>query len=87
MLLKLDFLGNLDRRIGTRMLLPFLALVGRLVRFLKIIRLAFLMGADAFNTSEVSACPSASCPSCSCCTGPATEVDTYAAHEPLAHPL
>ncbi len=49
MLLKLDFLGNPDRRIGTRTLLPFLALVGRLVGFLKIIRLALLVGADVFN--------------------------------------
>jgi hypothetical protein len=33
MLLKLDFLGNPDRRTGTGTLLPFLTLVGRLVRF------------------------------------------------------
>ncbi len=37
--------------------------------------------------SEASACPLASCPSCSCYTGPATEVGTYTAHEPLAQPL
>jgi hypothetical protein len=49
MLLKLDFLGNPDRRIGTRAFLPFLALVGRLVGFLKIIRFALLVGADSFN--------------------------------------
>ncbi len=30
-LLKTDFLGNPGRRIGTRMFLPFLALVGRLL--------------------------------------------------------
>ncbi len=30
-LLKADFLGNPGRRIGTRALLPFLALVGRLL--------------------------------------------------------
>jgi hypothetical protein len=49
MLLKLDFLGNPVRRIGTRAFLPFLALVGRLVRFLKIIQFAFLLGADTFK--------------------------------------
>ena len=48
MLLKTDFLGNPDRRIGTRTLLPFLALVRRPLGFL-IIRLALLMGADTFN--------------------------------------
>ena len=49
MLLKVDFLGNPDRRIGTRAFLPFLALIGRLVGFLKIIQFALLVGADAFN--------------------------------------
>ena len=54
MLLKSDFLGNLDCRIGTGMLLPFLALVGRLVGFLIVIRLALLVGADAFNHFQQS---------------------------------
>ncbi len=49
MLLKLDYLGNPDCRIGTGTFSPFLALVGRLVGFLIVIRLALLMGADAFN--------------------------------------
>ncbi len=49
MLLKVDFLGNPDRRIGTRAFLPFLALIGRLVRFLKKIQFALLIGADEFN--------------------------------------
>ncbi len=54
MLLKLDFLGYPDRRIGTRVFLPFLALIGRLVGFLKIIRFALLVGADAFNRFQLS---------------------------------
>ncbi len=49
MLLKAGFLGNPNRRIGTRAFLPFLALVGRLVGFLKIIQFALLVGADVFN--------------------------------------
>jgi hypothetical protein len=36
-LLKVDFLGNPDPRVGTRAFLPFLALIGRLVGFLNII--------------------------------------------------
>ncbi len=45
-LLKLDFLGDPGRRIGTRALLPFLALVGRLLgRF----QFALLVGADTFD--------------------------------------
>jgi hypothetical protein len=87
MLLKADFLGNPDCGIGTRVFLPFLILVRRLLgRF----RFALLVGADAFIASskklEASACPLASCPSCSCCTGLATEEGTYAVHEPLAQP-
>ncbi len=49
MLLNSDFLGNPDRRIGTRVFLSFLTLIGRLVRFLKINQSALLVGADAFN--------------------------------------
>ncbi len=49
MLLKFDFLGNPGRRIGTRAFLPFIALIGKLVGFLKIIQFALLVGADAFN--------------------------------------
>jgi hypothetical protein len=50
-LLKMDFLGNPGRRIGTRALLPFLALVGRLLgRF----QFALLVGADAFNCFQRS---------------------------------
>jgi hypothetical protein len=46
MLLKTDLLGNPGRRIGTRALLPFLTLFGRLLgRF----RFALLVGADAFD--------------------------------------
>ena len=46
MLLKMDFLGNPGRRIGTRACLPFLAFVGRLLgRF----RFAHLVGADALD--------------------------------------
>ncbi len=52
-LLKADFLGNLDRRFGTRAFLPFLTLIGRLVGFLKIIRFAFFIGADAFNRFQL----------------------------------
>ncbi len=45
-LLKTVFLGNPGNRIGTRVFLPFLALVGRLLgRFW----FAFLVGADAFD--------------------------------------
>ncbi len=54
MLLKSDLLGNPDRRTGTGTLLPFLALVGRLVRFLIVIQLALLVGADAFNRFQRS---------------------------------
>ncbi len=54
MLLKADFLGNLDRRIGTRAFLPFLALIGRLVGFFKNIRFALLIGADVFNRFQQS---------------------------------
>jgi hypothetical protein len=49
MLLKADFLGNPGCRIGTRAFLPFLALIGRLVGFLKRIQLALLIGADRFD--------------------------------------
>ncbi len=93
MYLKVAFLGNPDRRIGTRAFLPFLALIGRLVRFLESIQFALLTGDRCRcvqllpTKSEASACPLASCPSHSYCTGPAMEVDTYAAHEPLAQPL
>jgi hypothetical protein len=54
MLLKADFLGNLGRRIGTRAFFPFLALIGRLVRFLEIIQFALLLGADAFDCFQRS---------------------------------
>ncbi len=51
MLLKMDFLGNSGRRIGTRAFLPFLALVGRLLgRF----RFALLVGEDAFDHFQQS---------------------------------
>ncbi len=53
MLLKADFLGNPDHRTGTGMLLPFLALERRLLRFL-VIRLALLVGADAFSCFQQS---------------------------------
>jgi hypothetical protein len=56
MLLKADFLGNPDRGIGTRVFLPFLAPVRRLLgRF----RFALLVGADGLlpTKSEASACP------------------------------
>jgi hypothetical protein len=49
--LKVDFLGNPGHRIGTRALLPFLALVGRLLgRF----QLALLAGEDAFDCFQRS---------------------------------
>jgi hypothetical protein len=54
MLLKADFLGNPDHRIGTRGFLPFLALIGRLVQFLKSIRFSLLTGADTFNRFQPS---------------------------------
>jgi hypothetical protein len=54
MLLKADFLGNSGRRIGTRAFLPFLALIGRLLRFLVRIQLALLVGADAFDHFQQS---------------------------------
>ncbi len=54
MLLKAGFLGNPDRRISTRAFLPFLALIGRLVGFLKSIQFALLIGADAFNHFQLS---------------------------------
>jgi hypothetical protein len=51
MLLKMDFLGNPNRGIGTRALLPFLALVRRLLgRF----QFALLVGADAFDCFQQS---------------------------------
>jgi hypothetical protein len=51
MLLKAGFLGNPDRRIGTRAFLPFLALVRRLLgRF----RFALLIGADMFDCFQLS---------------------------------
>jgi hypothetical protein len=46
MLLKIDFLGNPGHRTGTRGFLPFLALVGRLIRRFQF---ALLVGADAFD--------------------------------------
>ena len=46
-LFKADFLGNPDCRISTKAFLPFLAFVGRLVGFLKIIQFALLVGADS----------------------------------------
>jgi hypothetical protein len=47
----MDFLGNPGRRISTRAFLPFLALVGRLLRkFL----FALLVGADAFDCFQQS---------------------------------
>ncbi len=51
MLLKADFLGNPDRGIGTRALLPFLALVRRLLRRFQF---ALLVGADAFDCFQQS---------------------------------
>ncbi len=45
-LLKADFLGNAGHRIGTRVLLPFLILLGKLLKRLQV---ALLGGADAFN--------------------------------------
>ncbi len=45
-LLKAEFLGNPGRRFGTRALLPFLALVRRLLRRFQF---ALLVGADAFD--------------------------------------
>jgi hypothetical protein len=51
MLLKADFLGNPDRRLGTRAFLPFLALVRRLLRRF---RFALLVGADAFDRFQQS---------------------------------
>ncbi len=54
MLLKLDFLGNPDRRISTWLFFPFLALVGRLLGLLMVIRLALLMGTYVFNSFQRS---------------------------------
>ncbi len=54
MLLKSNFCGNPDCRIGTRAFLPFLTLVERLVKFLKSIQFALLVGADAFNCFQQS---------------------------------
>ena len=51
-LLKSDFLGNLDRRISTWLFFPFLFVEGRLLGFL--IRLALLMGTYAFNSFQQS---------------------------------
>ncbi len=51
MLLKTDFVGNPGRRIGTRAFLPFLAIVGRLLRRFQF---APLVGADAFNRFQQS---------------------------------
>jgi hypothetical protein len=50
-LLKADFLGNPGRRIGTRALLSFLALVRRLLRRFQF---ALLVGADAFDCFQQS---------------------------------
>ncbi len=51
MLLKTDYLGNPDHRIGTRVLLCFLVLLRRLRgRF----QLALLVGADAFDCFQQS---------------------------------
>ncbi len=50
-LLKTDFLGNLGRRIGTRAFLPFVALVGRLLRRFQF---ALLVGADTFDRLKQS---------------------------------
>ena len=52
MLLKVDFLGNPDRRTGIGALLPFLALKRRLLGFF--IWLILLVGADAFNRFQRS---------------------------------
>jgi hypothetical protein len=49
MLLKTDFLGNPGRRTGTRAFLPFLALVGIILRFLIRIQFAHFIGADTFD--------------------------------------
>jgi hypothetical protein len=46
MLLKVDFLGNPGHRLGTRMFLPFLALVRS---FLRRFQLGLLVGADALD--------------------------------------
>jgi hypothetical protein len=46
MLLKTDFLGNPGRRLGTRMLFPYIAFVRS---FLGRFRLGLLVGTDAFN--------------------------------------
>jgi hypothetical protein len=46
MLLKTGLLGNPSRRLGTRMLLPFLALVSS---FLRRFQLGLLVGADALD--------------------------------------
>jgi hypothetical protein len=55
MLPKMDFLGNPGRRIGTiRAFHPFLALIGRLLRFLVRIQLALLIGADMFDCFQQS---------------------------------
>ncbi len=48
MLLEADFLGNPDRRIGTRAFLSFLALVKRLLGRYQF-AFALLIGADAFD--------------------------------------
>jgi hypothetical protein len=51
MLLNADFLGNPDRGIGTRALLPLLALLRRLLgRF----RFTLVVGADAFDCFQQS---------------------------------
>jgi hypothetical protein len=54
MLLKTDFLGNPGQKIGTRAFLPFLTLVGRLLRFLVRIQFALLVGADVFDHFQQS---------------------------------
>jgi hypothetical protein len=54
MLLKADFLGNPGQKIGTRAFIPFLALIGRLLRFLVRIQFALLIGADAFDCFQRS---------------------------------
>jgi hypothetical protein len=49
MLLEADFLGNPGRRLGTRMFLPFLALVRS---FLRKFQFGLLLGAEALDASS-----------------------------------
>jgi hypothetical protein len=85
-LLKLDFLRNPGRRISTRALLPFLALVGRLLRRFQF---TLLVGADAFDCFQQSQKQAHvhwhHALLVHVILG-ATEEGTYAVHEPLAHP-